>query len=157
MSKFLGVRLTGAEPMTRGAYNLYRGWEIPDNENPEDKGYLVIGSDDHTSWFPKAEFDKQNFPIVGDDNKINIKDVEAMIDKVYSVTSELPDSESKTTIVSCVLVNGFIITESSACVDPKNYSKEIGTEICMEKIKDKIWFLLGFMLQSGVYGFKGDK
>ena len=28
----------------------------------------------------------------------------------------------------------------------------IGTKICMEKIKDKVWFLLGFLLQTGVNG-----
>lgn len=25
----------------KGAYNRYRGWEIPADENPEDEGYLI--------------------------------------------------------------------------------------------------------------------
>ncbi|MFR5264531.1 Gp49 family protein [Clostridium sp.] len=58
----------------------------------------------------------------------------------------------KTTLVRVVLKNGFEIIESSACVDKANYSKKIGAEICIEKIKDKIWFLLGFLLQSAVEG-----
>jgi hypothetical protein len=45
------------------------------------------------------------------------------------------------------LINGFEITEASACVDPVNYDEKIGEEICLSKIKDKIWFLLGFLMQ----------
>lgn len=50
-----------ATPMTRGAYNEYRGWSIPENENPEDEGYLVIYNKDtkdhYESWSPKHVFD----------------------------------------------------------------------------------------------------
>lgn len=60
----------------------------------------------------------------------------------------------KTTLVRVVLGNGFEIIESSACVDKANYNQEIGAEICMEKIKDKIWMLLGFLLQTAYKGVK---
>lgn len=60
----------------------------------------------------------------------------------------------KTTLVRVTLVNGFEIIESSACVDPKNYNEELGKEVCMNKIKDKIWMLLGFLLQTAVGGVK---
>lgn len=47
--------------MLRGAYNIYRGWTIPEDENPDDEGYLVICSmgtpDHHESWSPKKQFD----------------------------------------------------------------------------------------------------
>lgn len=54
----------------------------------------------------------------------------------------------KTTLVRVVLKNGFEVIESSACVDKANYNEEIGAECCMNKIKDKIWMLLGFLLQT---------
>lgn len=57
----------------------------------------------------------------------------------------------KCTVVSCKLPNGFVVVESSACVSPKNYNKEIGVEICMDKITDKIWELEGYKLQSMLY------
>lgn len=60
----------------------------------------------------------------------------------------------KTTLVRVVLKNGFEIIESSACVDPANYSEEIGAKCCLEKIKDKIWYLLGFLLQTAYHGAK---
>ena len=58
----------------------------------------------------------------------------------------------KTTVVRAVLVNGFEIVESSSCVSAENYDEKMGTEICLEKIKDKIWNLLGFLLQTAVHG-----
>ena len=58
----------------------------------------------------------------------------------------------KCTVVRAVLRNGFEIVESSACVSA-DYDEAMGAEICLEKIKDKVWFLLGFLLQSAVRGF----
>jgi len=50
-----------AQPMTRGEYNIYRGWQIPENENPEDAGYLVVynqhTADHYESWSPKVIFE----------------------------------------------------------------------------------------------------
>lgn len=57
----------------------------------------------------------------------------------------------KCTLVVCMLPNGFIITESSACVSPENYDVEMGTEICFKKIVDKIWELEGYNLQNEVH------
>lgn len=55
-------------PMTRMEYNVYRGWELPENENGADEGYLVEyldgGKPNHPkhqgyiSWSPKEQFDK---------------------------------------------------------------------------------------------------
>ena len=67
----------------------------------------------------------------------------------YSVKCEVGD---KVTVVRATLRNGFELVESSACVSPENYDEKMGAEICMEKIKDKVWFLLGFLLQTGVNG-----
>jgi hypothetical protein len=60
----------------------------------------------------------------------------------------------KCTVVICKLPNGFIITESSACVDPENFDEVIGYEICMERIANKIWELEGYMLQE--YNYRKD-
>lgn len=53
----------------------------------------------------------------------------------------------KCTTVTVKLKNGFVLTESSACVDKENYDMEIGKEICMERIKNKLWELEGYKLQ----------
>lgn len=58
MEQYIGMKMIHARPMTRGAYNEYRGWTIPANENPEDEGYLVRYSDSYESWSPKAVFEE---------------------------------------------------------------------------------------------------
>ena len=54
------------------------------------------------------------------------------------------------TYVTVKMKNGFTIRESTTCVDPANYDEEIGKKICLEKIEDRIWFLLGYALQDKV-------
>jgi hypothetical protein len=38
---YIGTKVIHALPMTRQAYNDYRGWQLPDNEDGADDGYLV--------------------------------------------------------------------------------------------------------------------
>lgn len=62
----------------------------------------------------------------------------------------------KCTVVACKLPSGFIIVESSACVDPDNYSEELGFEICMSKIINKVWELEGYRLQNELNNIKNE-
>ncbi len=65
---YIGTKLINAEPMTRAEYNVFRGWELPADENGEDEGYLVEYLDGgkpntttragYVSWSPKEQFDK---------------------------------------------------------------------------------------------------
>ena len=64
--EYRGVKHVYAAPMTLGEYNKYRGWDIPENENPNKSGYLVEYTDggppnhpDHRgyiSWSPAEVF-----------------------------------------------------------------------------------------------------
>ena len=46
-----------AQPMTRLEYNQYRGWAVPEGEDPSDPGYLMdFGS--HSAWWPADVVDK---------------------------------------------------------------------------------------------------
>lgn len=67
LQRYSGFKVVGSTPMSRGTYNLFRGWVIPADENPEDEGYLI--EDPHgarntpqfagyVSWLPKAEFER---------------------------------------------------------------------------------------------------
>lgn len=58
MKKYIGTKIIEATEMTRGEYNRYRGWKIPENENPADAGYLVKYQDGYESWSPKNVFDE---------------------------------------------------------------------------------------------------
>lgn len=57
----------------------------------------------------------------------------------------------KVTVVNCKLPNGFVITEASGAVDPANYDEKIGTEICMDRITNKLWELEGYSLAKKIY------
>lgn len=69
--KFIRMHMVEAEPMTRGEYNKFRGWEIPSNENPADEGYIVKYPDGYVSWCPKAQFEKDSFSIDGEQGAPN--------------------------------------------------------------------------------------
>lgn len=68
MRKYIGVKLILAKPMTRLEYNIYRGWELPQDEDGSDLGYLVEYVDggksnhpDHEgyiSWSPAEVFER---------------------------------------------------------------------------------------------------
>jgi hypothetical protein len=60
----------------------------------------------------------------------------------------------KTTVVHLTLPNGFELIETAACVDPASYDHEVGVKIALERIKDKIWLLEGYLLQERMS--KGD-
>ena len=71
-----GTNRVLATPMTRGAYNQYRGWETPADESPKDEGYLVnheaptqVIDSAHAfyfiTWMPKDLFE-QAFKMVSE-------------------------------------------------------------------------------------------
>lgn len=72
---------------------------------------------------------------------------------IANATIEVHTVFDKCTVVALKTSDGFVIVESSACVDAANYNEELGRQICLEKIKNKLWELEGYNLQlsrSGV-------
>ena len=119
-----------------------------------DEGYAVKYSDGYTSWSPKDVFEKAYLkvnpnPSLPSGVSISQEMVDNFIKEVHVDTIG-----EKTTLVRVELVNGFELTDSSSCVDKTNYDEKIGAECCLNKIKDKIWFLLGFLLQTAYKGVK---
>ena len=49
------------------------------------------------------------------------------------------------TVVAMQLPNGFTIVEHSGCIDPANYSEEIGKKICLQRLENKVWELEGYV------------
>ncbi|MCI8408688.1 MAG: DUF2829 domain-containing protein [Lachnospiraceae bacterium] len=58
MMHHVGTKFVEAREMTRGEYNKYRGWGIPESGKPADEGYLVKYSDEHIDWIPKNIFEE---------------------------------------------------------------------------------------------------
>ena len=81
-------------------------------------------------------------------NTVTGNQIEALLKKAKVTVSTV---EEKCTVVSVTLENGFVITESSACVDKENYNEAVGRDICIAKIRDKLWELEGYRLQESLY------
>lgn len=67
MEQYVGTKVINAMPMTRGDYNIIRGWQLPADEDGRDMGYLVEytdaqrpnapGFDGYISWSPADVFE----------------------------------------------------------------------------------------------------
>ena len=113
-------------------------------------GYTVVYPGGYKSWSPKDVFESAYLPIEKD-NILTENDITRVLEASEFYVDTLGE---KTTLVRVVLPTGFELVEASACVDPANYSEEYGGQICLEKIKDRLWFLMGFVLQWAHKGLK---
>ena len=81
----------------------------------------------------------------------NIRIKEERIDRLMDTAEyEIITTFRKCTIVTARLENGFILTESSACVDEDNYDLGLGIRLCKDKIRERLWELEGYLLQNDV-------
>lgn len=151
MKNYISVKHVKAEPMNLGQYYKYKGYSMPDANRINAKGYIIYYPDGYVSWCPETVFQKSYLGIT-EENRITQEDVDNFI-----VKTEAIKMGDKTTVAQTTLKNGFILTESSSCVDENNFDMKIGEECCMDQIKHNIWFLLGFLLQSAKYGFNRGK
>lgn len=157
MMKYIGTKMVEAERAFKIGDVIRSNKELDLTDIPEGEvaqmGYRVKYPDGYESFSPKKVFENAYIPVGEDYNYIQRGDsiTEKMVEDFigdYYVTT-LGD---KTTLVRAILVNGFEIVESSSCVDPANYDEEVGKDICLAKIKDQVWYLLGFLLQTAKYG-----
>ena len=154
MKKYIGTKIIEAVPAIRKGGKVYeKDQPIPKSMDPEEDGYKVRYADGYESWSPKDVFERSYLKLTVNPELRTAKPSisQEMVDD-FIVAKEVSTLGNKVTVVRATLRNGFELVESSACVSPENYDEKLGAEICMEKIKDKVWFLLGFLLQTGVNG-----
>lgn len=155
MKTYIGTKIIQAEPAIRIDGKVYSPDEILPEDTDVEVGYRVRYPDGYESWSPRDVFEAAYMPVLNNPQlKTDAPSVsQQMVDDfiLETWTTTLGD---KTTVVRAMLRNGFEIVESSACVSAENYDETMGHAICMEKIKDKVWFLLGFLLQTAVHGVK---
>lgn len=158
MKQYIGTKLIEAEK----AYRVDgKTVVLPDNGVPcgskVERGYKVRYADGYESWSPQEVFERSYLPLEVNGSlktaapSISAEMVERFIDHHETVTMG-----GKTTVVRAVLKNGFEIVESSSCVSAENYDEKLGEEICMKRIRNKVWELLGFLLQTAVGGVNGE-
>ena len=147
MKRYIGFEMFQAEPMNFSVY--YTEKNLGSKEVAQyAEGYKIVYPDGYESWSPKEAFEKL-YMQVGDNFTIVDTNVNDFVTDI-----EYQQWGDKTTIANATLANGFILTESSSCVDPANFNMDIGQGICKEKIYNEVWKLLGFLLQTARYGIK---
>ena len=101
-----------------------KAWKDMGTHKVGEDGYKVIYPDGYVSWSPKEVFEKA-YMQVGDNNTVTQELVDKFIKDVHVETVD-----NKTTVVVVELIN------------------------CLGRIKNKLWELLGFMLQTALKGLK---
>ena len=158
MKQYIGTKLIEAEKAYRvdGKVVTLAENRVPCG-NEVERGYKVRYADVYESFSPAEVFERAYLPLEVNGKletaapSISTEMVERFIDHHEAVTMG-----GKTTVVRAVLKNGFVIVESSSCVSAENYDEKLGEEICMERIRNKVWELLGFLLQTAVGGVNGE-
>ena len=158
MKQYIGTKLIEAEKAYRvdGKVVTLAENKVPCG-NEVERGYKVRYADGYESFSPAEVFERAYLPLEVNGMlktaapSISAEMVERFIDHHETVTMG-----GKTTVVRAVLKNGFEIVESSSCVSAENYDEKLGEEICMKRIRNKVWELLGFLLQTAVGGVNGE-
>lgn len=115
-------------------------------------GYAVKYEDGYISWSPAEVFERAYFRLTDPEGRsLTEGDVTRFFDTVESMKMG-----EKTTVAKATLVSGFEMVDGSSCVDPANYSDELGAKICLGRMRDKVWMLLGFVLQWARSGIKPE-
>ena len=114
MKQYTGTKVINAEPMTRGEYNRFRGWELPANEDGSDEGYLVEYTDGgkantaayagYVSWSPKDVFERA-YHIVLQPHQQRVVDEKVELDKKRTA------------------LDAFLRTKASDLVDPAEHTR----------------------------------
>lgn len=184
MQKYIGAIRAKAKPMSLGEYNQLRGWDVPENENPDDAGYLVetanVGISNHPdyagfiSWQPKSIFEAtyQAQPDVvapsesdcSIEKEIQEKGLNAprvTLDNLHEKIKDVEvirfksSSDQIIRIAVLTMLNGYsVVGRPSVAVSPENDDDEIGTKIAVENAMREFWPLLGLLLKEKCAGDK---
>ena len=149
--KAIGIKMVELQPMTAREAND-KGHRIG-NHSFEEEGYEVTYPDGYKSWSPKDVADAAYYKLSKDNDgtKVLKEDVENFITDVEVITIG-----EKTTVVNAHTLTGFDTVRHSSCVDPKNYSEELGKQYAMEEVVNSLWSHLGFVLQWAKYGLNAE-
>ena len=132
MQNYIGVKCVKAESMIKDGVD----------------GYKVIYPDGYKSWSPKKEFEAAYFPITQED-RLTKEDIDNFLNKSEILSYQ---GDPKTTVVRVLGPTGFVDWDTASCVNPENYNEDIGRKIALDHITDRLWMMLGFVLQWGTYG-----
>lgn len=87
-------------------------------------------------------------------NKLTLEDIKAKIKPESRAVIMLSDT---VILVSLTLINGYVVTGQSACLDIDNFDEDIGVEIATNNAIGKIWELEGYLLKEALHRQSNDE
>lgn len=119
-----------ALPMTRVEYNDFRGWLVPHQENPQDKGFLVIREDQpsnvegingYVSWLPEDVFN-DTYKVAHtyvDRLIVEHDELEERLNKLKAALPQVPEAVREKLSRQAVAMEGYlsILKERLSLVD----------------------------------------
>ena len=130
MKKYIGTKIISAEPKTLLT------------ADGEREGYKVVYKDGYESWSPKEAFEEAYVAIDSIPSILKLDDLKAKI----VAERFLKVGDTTTIVCNLLLENGFVVTGTSACIDPAKYDESIGKQIAYDNAVDKMWRLEGYLL-----------
>ena len=152
MSKFIGVKMVEAIPMTAGDA-AKKGYRTPIAESAMDlyiAGYEVTYEDGYKSWCPADVFKHSYYPIQDSNGEMLYRnDVEGFINSIKNTKIG-----TKTTITTAICLTGYEANGQAYCLNPENFDSAVGKTYSEREAIDAIWDHLGFVLQWARNGLK---
>ncbi len=81
----------------------------------------------------------------------NMRLTPEMIEGKIANESYVENDSNTLTVCVLTLENGFTVTGTSACADPKNYNQAIGRKVARDNAVREIWPLEGYLLRQRLY------
>lgn len=119
-------------------------------------GYMVKYNHGEKNWLDKETFEHIFFPVESRDS-LTEADVDSFVERGAKSLVKLGQ---KTTVGQVTLPTGWEEFAYNSCVDPDVYSLSFGDKVVTERVKDRIWELLGFVQQWAYHGLtdvQGEK
>lgn len=108
---------------------------------------FAFGHGLHLGVMSEDEFEKYFKVYEEPVKKVNNRVTSDVVDDIIDNSEVIVDTLfGNCTMVALRMPNSFVIVETSACVDPANYDEDLGFEICMGRIRSKIYELEGYKL-----------
>ena len=138
----MGVQLVQAEIAMKSEF-------MPVETEKDIEGYCIKNTNE---WISKEEFEAIYLPLTRPDS-IMEPDLESFVGSMSEAFS-VDEPDNKTTMVRMETRTGYVDYATSSCVDPTNYNQDIGINNCLGELKNRLWPMLGFVLQWAKYGLK---
>lgn len=148
-NSFIECKTVNATPMTHGEFYAKTAYPIEYRRGrPSDPGYMVTYPDMHMDWVPKEAFESSHFLVPGEN-------FEVTEDLINSFISSM-DTRVDGSLVSCAatLVTGQVVVESVELGNGS--SSDQGRVMCRRMVRDKVVFLLEFLINCSLRGFNGS-